>query len=886
MASPIEEIKERLTLEELIGETFTVVGRGRILTTAEHDSLKIDIANQRWRWYSSRWQEFGNIDHGDLLDWYQLVHRCDLRQAIEELAEKAGVELRSMAPAERVAWEAERAERRMKAEILELATRWFEDQMWGIGDEAGRRYAMEQRGWTEETIRRERVGYHPGISGDKKALSPHLSKVLRDAGLMDHPLARAVLSLPAGSIVYAHQDRGQVVYLSARSTEGKRHYNLPLAIEVDGVPTATGVEKRPYANSPAPSTGSGGRLGARVLVEGQGDAISLSQLGIDGVALCGLAPAEVGSVSHVGLDNDASGQAKALELALGIDPLCRVIEWPSKVRHRLDGHNHVTVKDAGDLTKGTLELVDVAVVLENSLTAIERLAVAASKAKDQEKVDLLRRLFDIYEGLDKMTATDMKPDLANHLGIGVGQFNRLLKVHKEEAQQQADDKELSEQHKITPGGFIGGYLFEQCVYKTNTGEYGSYYWVRTPEGNLEKVQSLKIGNTCYWPVDPREEELIQGGDVLFASDREESGSEAELLGAIRTFIHRWLDVPAYYENIASYYVLLTWFYDAGYETIPYLRALGDYGSGKSRFITTIGHICFRPMMFGGGDSEATIYYTLELFKGTFICDESDFRQSDESALIAKIINMGNNRRGSIKRMEAKPGGAAYKVRRFNVFGPKIFGAREGFSDQAMDSRCLTHYTTSAILRSDIPLDLTPEFDRQAQRLRNRLLDFRLKHWSPVTIDPNDVDRTIMSRLAQITTALKAIIKDQNVLAELTRFVRLYNQSLISDRQMTEPSIVVEAMARIRYPRPAAVEVPPDWSIGAIATMAQEVATDFDPDLKMTPKRVGGIISKQLGIIGRDDKRDSRGRKMIRVEDHELAGLMQRYGIAKPEWAQN
>lgn len=882
MASPIEQIKAVLKLEVLIAETFAVVGRGNMLTTQEHDALKIDVRNQRWRWYSSRWQEYGNIDHGDLVDWYQLIHRCDLRQAIEELAAKAGVELKPMSPADRQAWEAERAERRAKAEILELATRWFEEQLWGSED-AGLRYCQDERGWEEETLRRERVGYCPKVfSGDKKPLSVEL----RDAGLIEQPLARAVLSLPQASIIYAHQERGQVVYLSARSVEGKRHYNLPLEIEVNGQPVATGVEKRPYVNSPAPSTGSGtGRLGARVLVEGQGDAISLAQLGVDAVALCSLAPADVGAVSHVGLDNDVHGQTKAVEMALGIDPLCRVIEWPSKLRHRQEGHNHVVAKDAGDLTKGLMEPDDMATILDNSLTAIERLAIAASKAKDQEKVLLMRRLFNIYEEMDKMSATDMKPDLANHMGMGLGQFNRLLKVHKEETQQQAEDKEFSEQHKITPGGFVGGYLFEQCVYELPSGELGCYYWVRTPDGKFEKQPNLLIGSTCYWPVDPREEELIQGRDVLFATDRESSGTEAELLRDIRAFIHYWLDVPAHYENIASYYVLLSWFYDAGYETIPYLRALGEYGSGKSRFITTIGNICFRPMLFGGGDSEATIYYTLETFKGTMVIDESDFKSSDEAALISKIINMGNNRRGSIKRLEPKPNGAGYKVKRFNVFGPKIFGAREGFGDQASDSRCLTHYTTSMMLRPDIPLDLTSDFDRQAQKLRNRLLDFRLKHWKPVMIDPNDVDRTVMARLAQITAALKSIIRDRAVIEELTRFVRLYNQSLIGDRQMTDPAIVVEAMVRIRYPRPAAIELPPDWSIGHIAQIAQEIANDFDPDMKMTPKRVGGLISRQLGIIGRDG-RDTRGRNRIEIEDRELDGLMQRYGISKPEWAQN
>lgn len=854
----IQTIKDRIRLEELIGETMTIEGRGRLLSTQEHDSLKIRTDWQRWFWYSK-----GDAQ-GDIFDWYMMQHRCDFRTALEALAAKAGVELEPLTPAQQQAQD----ERRSRAAVLRIAAAFYHAVLTDHPEaEPARRYCYEERNWTAATVVREQIGY---VLPADKALLPvegfqPLHARLRAAELLDHPAAKAVLSIPAGMIVYAHRDRGQVVYLSGRSIEGKRHYNLPE--ELAGA-------KQPYVNDPETIKG-----GAHVLVEGQADAIALAQLGIQATAVCGLSDLAI-KVSHVAFDNDKAGKAKALDVALNIDPLCRVVTWPKSLRHRLDNHNYVDIKDAADLLKAKDDEVTLAAWLEDSPQALQELAALAGKAKDDDRQSLMDRFFQLYCGLDEMVATDMLPDLAIRIGQGVSQFKRLLKAY--ENSHDSEDDKFSERHVISAGSYVGGHLFEQCVRRNDVGDLITYYWVRNPEGNCEKRDAIKIGNTMYWPVDPREEELIIGGDVLFAEDRVESGNEVQLLKDIRAFIHRWLDVPAYYENIASYYVLLTWFYDAGFETLPYLRALGDFGSGKSRFLNTIGQICFRPMLFGGGDSEATIYYTMETFKGTMIIDESDFEKSDESALIAKIINMGNNRRGAIKRMETKPSGG-YKVKRFNVFGPKIFGARNGFGDLASDSRCLTHYTSKGLLRPDIPIDLTSEFYEESQRLRNRLLDYRLKHWQPVEIDPSQTDRTIMPRLAQITLALKSIISDQAILDELQRFILLYNQSLVNDRQTTDPAIVVEAMVRIRYPKPAVVEVEPNWELKNIAAIATEVMKDFDPDESMTPKRVGGILGKQLGIIRRETT--SQNTTKIIVDDDELEGLMHRYGIKRPHWAE-
>lgn len=223
----IEEIKGRIKIEELIGESLTVVGRGAVRTTQEHDSLKIWTKTGTWHQYSTG-------QGGDIFDWWQRVQRCDFRTALEELARKAGVELRPLSSEERQAVEQQRTERRTREEIWALAASYYGEVMWSPAGEEGRNYCAS-RGWTEETIRREQIGYCPDPSaalrqaqgaegwGDKKALSVRL----REAGLLEHPVAKAVLSIPGNHIVYVHRDeRERVVYLSARSVEGKRHSNL------------------------------------------------------------------------------------------------------------------------------------------------------------------------------------------------------------------------------------------------------------------------------------------------------------------------------------------------------------------------------------------------------------------------------------------------------------------------------------------------------------------------------------------------------------------------------------------------------------------------------------------------------------------------------------
>ena len=114
-------------------------------------------------------------------------------------------------------------------------------------------------------------------------------------------------------------------------------------------------------------------------------------------------------------------------------------------------------------------------------------------------------------------------------------------------------------------------------------EQDSTSFVQYFNGEIDEREYLEKddGKTRLLPFPP-DYDLVKNKVVLFPSYPEEYNSDSDLLKGIRQFIHRYLDVSEFFEHIASYYVMFTWVYDC-FNELPYLRALGDYGSGKSRF---------------------------------------------------------------------------------------------------------------------------------------------------------------------------------------------------------------------------------------------------------------------------------------------------------------
>ena len=234
--------------------------------------------------------------------------------------------------------------------------------------------------------------------------------------------------------------------------------------------------------------------------------------------------------------------------------------------------------------------------------------------------------------------------------------------------------------------------------------------------------------------------LVKNNIILFPSEPEECGSETELIEDIQQYIHRYVAVSERFETIAAYYVLFSWLYDR-FNEVPYLRLRGDYGSGKTRFLLTVGSLCYKPIFSSGASTMSPIFHMLHAFRGTLIIDEGDFRMSDEKSDVVKMLNNGTVKGISILRNELLPT-KEYNPRAFQVFGPKIISTRGEYKDDALESRFITEETAISKLHDNIPINLPSQYKEEALRLRNKLLLFRFRNYDKKSIQEHLYDPSI------------------------------------------------------------------------------------------------------------------------------------------------
>lgn len=409
---------------------------------------------------------------------------------------------------------------------------------------------------------------------------------------------------------------------------------------------------------------------------------------------------------------------------------------------------------------------------------------------------------------------------------------------------------------------------------------------RLPDGTLaETVFDSAEGRTrfCVWRDGERHYEeqitdenqvivpytarnnLIRHDVVRFPSRADSYESEAALVGEIRGFIHEFVDVSPLFEAIASYYVLLSWVYDS-FNELPYLRVIGEPGSGKTRFLLTVGSICYKPIFASGASSVSPIFRILDSFAGTLVIDEGDFRASDEHAEIVKILNNGHARGFPVLRSEVSPTGE-YNPRAYRVFGPKLVATRGFFQDRALESRCITEELGQRRLRDDVPINLPPSHGMRALSLRNKLLTFRFRNAGQRQVLDSLVDRMIEPRLNQIFVPLLSLVEDPRIRAELQELARRYHGEIIAERGMDPEAQVLEIVRDlVAQGSSLAVKDIADW-------FADRHGDEYER--KVTAKWIGWIIRKRLRL--HTQKRHG----VFVIADGELPKLkrmFERYGI--------
>ncbi len=384
------------------------------------------------------------------------------------------------------------------------------------------------------------------------------------------------------------------------------------------------------------------------------------------------------------------------------------------------------------------------------------------------------------------------------------------------------------------------------------------------DGEWRSEKHLVVRDERLVPYSPNNN-LLRHEVVLLPSGPEEFDSEEALLAEIQAFIHQYVDVSLLFEKIACYYVLLSWVYDA-FNELPYLRLRGDPGSGKTRFLLTVGALCYKPIFASGASTVSPLFRILDAFRGTLIIDEGDFRFSDERAEIVKILNSGNAKGFPVLRSEVS-GKREFDPRAYTVFGPKLVATRGFFEDRALESRCLTEEMGQLRLRNDIPISMPPQYKAEALALRNKLLLFRFQNLGRAAAAEPFVDRTIEPRLNQVFAPLLTIVADPRTREELQDLARRYNRELIADRGLEIEAQLLEVIRDL-------MEKAEKLSVRAI-TAAFGKAYGEDYDRKPSAKWVGGLIRRKLQL----KTQKSHGVFVIPPSEMpKLSRLFEKYGI--------
>jgi len=214
----LEEIRRRTDLVALVGRRVKLVRKGRVMWGCcpfhQEKSPSFKVENER-RLYKC----FGCGKGGDAFKWLIETEGLSFPEAVEKLAGEVGVELPKWLPED----EAREQKRKSLYDIVELAAKFYEAQLFEAGGREARDY-LKGRGLDGAAAKQFRLGYAPGGNG---ALIKHLTEhnIIQDdiiaAGLARSAEdGRPMRDFFFNRVMFPISDgRGRIVAFGARALE-------------------------------------------------------------------------------------------------------------------------------------------------------------------------------------------------------------------------------------------------------------------------------------------------------------------------------------------------------------------------------------------------------------------------------------------------------------------------------------------------------------------------------------------------------------------------------------------------------------------------------------------------------------------------------------------
>jgi DNA primase len=319
----IERVKDAVDMVELVGARSELRRAGRQWTglCPFHDertpSFSVDPEHKLYHC-------FGCGESGDAIKFVEATEALDFKEAVEQLAERYGVELKREQEDPRAEERRLRRERLMR--LVERATAYYERVLWESAEAARAREYLAGRGLGEETLRAFRVGYSPSawdkvMSAAQRDGFSHEELVA--AGLAQRNRDGRIYDRFRGRVMFPLADaRGRVLGFGARSVRDEQRPKYLNTSENELYHKGRqlfGIDRARAAAA---------KQGRVVAVEGYTDVLALHQAGIpEVVAIMGTALTqeqllELGRAArtvYLALDADRAGQEAMLRAARAAD---------------------------------------------------------------------------------------------------------------------------------------------------------------------------------------------------------------------------------------------------------------------------------------------------------------------------------------------------------------------------------------------------------------------------------------------------------------------------------------------------------------------------------------------------------------------------------------
>ena len=328
---------------------------------------------------------------------------------------------------------------------------------------------------------------------------------------------------------------------------------------------------------------------------------------------------------------------------------------------------------------------------------------------------------------------------------------------------------------------INGTLYEHCYDGFNQ------FFIYEENGTFKTKNEILYRYNLYKPYN---DGLVKKGIILLPDGVDDYNTVEDLIKEIIVFINKYMELDKVDQVMCACYIIFTYLYDK-FNACPYFRAMGFFESGKSRYLDTVGKLCYKPMIMCGISTPASISRIIDKYKGTLIADEV----SGES-------KKGWYETESILLLRFEKGRPFTKCRKedpsiiegFDVYGGSILATYKPFKNLGLESRCYS-ITLSGKDREDIPLHLPPEFDIERKELVRKLLGFRFKNINKKIKPRVKGLEEFNDRIKQAMAPLFAIVPN-SFEGIFIMGVRKHEAHMIEQKQISIEGQVVVAMGEL------------------------------------------------------------------------------------------